>query len=125
MVKVEPVPFMKSGYAYGGRTPGEDALLRRMDAGARQTEMNKTHAGGGQIIVPQIYTGASSDGQLNEHIKNINGGLMEQQENSRFDKLALYNKTGGRKRKSGRKTKKTKKTRKSSRKQKKTMKSRK
>ena len=64
VVEVKPVPFMKSGYSNGATTPGENALLRRMNAIDRQTAMNQMHAGGGQqIIVPQIYTGASSDSQ--------------------------------------------------------------
>jgi hypothetical protein len=114
MVKVEPAPYKQIGFQFGASTAREQALRKSMDAGARQTAINQAHSGGSkeQITVPQISTGASSDRQLNEHIAGVNKALMDQQANSEFDRLALSNsiKTGGRKRKSGRKTTKSKKT---------------
>jgi hypothetical protein len=116
VVEAKPFPIMTIGYSNGARTPGEDALFRRIAATDRQTKIINTHAGGGQIIVPQLYTGSGSDGQLNEHIKNINKALMEHQANSEFDDQWNSTKIGGRKRKSSRKTKKTvRKTRKHTR----------
>ena len=116
VVNVEPVPFMNSGYSNGARTPSEDALLRRMNAIDEQTKMNQMHAGGAkggqQIIVPQIYTGVSSDSQLNQHIATANEALIKNETNREFDELALSNKKGGRKRKSMRKTKKMNKSKK-------------
>ena len=121
VVKAEPIPFMKHAFHYGARTAREEALLKGLDASSRQAEMNKAHAGGSKnmITVPQIYTGASSDNQLNKHITELNRKYMEHTENSKFDKLAISNKTGGRKRKiktkqtkQTKQTKKTKKTKK-------------
>ena len=113
VVKVEPVPFMKNAFQYGARTAREEAMLKGMDAIDRQNDMNQKHAGGGkQIIVPQVYTGASSDSQLNKHIASANEALIKHNTNREFDELALSNKIGGRKRKYGGKSKKTKKTKK-------------
>ena len=104
---VSPIPLVKHSYLYGASTAREEALLNAQNSQERQTSMNKLHAGGskgGQIVVPQIYTGASSDTQLNEHISQINHTFMKHQENSKFDELALSNKKGGRKINSGRKS---------------------
>ena len=109
---VAPIPFVKHGFQYGARSAREEALLKGLDANTRQAEMNKAHSGGSKnmITVPQIYTGSSSDSQLNKHIADLNRKYMEHTENSKFDKLATTNsivKTGGRKKKSTRKTKKS------------------
>lgn len=118
---VAPIPFVKHGFQYGARSAREEALLKGLDASSRQANMNKAHSGGSKnmITVPQIYTGASSDTQLNKHIADLNRKYMVHTENSKFDKLAATNsvKTGGRKKKSTRKTKKSaRKTRRNKRK---------
>ena len=127
VVEVKPVPFMQIGYSNGARTPSEDALLRRMNAIDEQTKMNQMHAGGAkggqQIIVPQIYTGASGDAVINAHMASLNKTLTEHQENSKFDTLAPTNsvvKKGGVKR--NRKTKKSRSMRKNKNNKRKTMK---
>jgi len=115
---VGPIPFVSHSYKYGASTAREEALRAGQKAQEEQTEMIKQHAGG--ITVPQIHTGTSADGELNKHIANMNKNYMDQQENSKFDKLALANKVGGKKRKakkSKRKSvKKSKKTRRNKRK---------
>lgn len=112
---VGPIPFTKHAYKYGATTARKEALCKGMDASERQANMNKTHAGGSKIVIPQIYTGSSSDGELNKHIVETNKALMTHDENRKFDKLALSNKVGGRKKRT-RKTKKTKRTKRSNKK---------
>lgn len=110
VVKTEPIPFMKHAYHYGARSAREEALLKGLDASARQAEMNKAHTGGA-MTVPQIYTGSSGDATMNEHLVSLSKALTQHQANSEFDELAT--KKGGRKRKSKKSDKKTKKSKKS------------
>ncbi len=115
----KPIPFMKHGFKYGARSSSEEALFKQLNASSRQADMIKAHAGGSKNVttIPQIYTGSSSDSQLNKHIAELNKKYMDHSENSKFDKLAASNsivKTGGRKRK----TKRTKRTKRKTRKHK-------
>jgi len=109
---VGPIPFMKSGFQYGASTAREEALSRAQTKQEEQTEMNRTHSGGGggDITVPQIHTGAASDAQLNKNIAEANKVYMDQLEASKFDKLAVSNSItkGGRKRKAKKSAKKSK-----------------
>lgn len=112
------IPLAKHEYKHGASNPREEALLKANDASDRQTMINKAHSGGskgGQITVPQVYTGSSSDGQLNKNIAQANKAVIDHEENSKYDKLAISNKIGGR-----RKQKRTKKTKKTVRKTRKT-----
>jgi hypothetical protein len=126
MVKIQPMPYVKSGYNYGATTAREEAMLKGLDAGYKQAEMNKKHSGGSKettMTVPQITTGASGDADINSHIASLNKTLTEHQENSKFDMLALTNsvvKKGGVKR--NRKTKKSRSMRKNKNNKRKTMK---
>ena len=114
-----PIPFMSHAYKYGASTAREEALLKAKNDQEEQTNMIRQHAGS-KITVPQIHTGSSSDTELNKHIANMNKTYMDHYENSKYDKLALSNKIGGRKRKVGRKTKKSKKNKRKSRRTKRT-----
>jgi len=117
VLDLAPAPIEKSGFKHGAATAREEALLNAQKKQEEQTKLIKAHAGGSKnktVTVPQVSTGASSDGDVNKHISLANETLMKQQAAAEFDKLALSNKVGGRKRKA----KKTK--RKSSRKSRKT-----
>lgn len=114
-----PIPFVSRAFEYGASTAREEALLKAKNDQEQQTNMIKQHAGG-KITVPQIHTGSSSDEELNKHIANMNKEYMDHNENSKYDKLAVSNIKGGRKRKVGRKTKKSKKNKRKSRRTKRT-----
>jgi hypothetical protein len=106
---VGPIPFMKSGFQYGASTAREEALMRAQTKQEEQASTNNQHAGG-SVTVPQVHTGAASDGMLNKNIAEANEVFMKQQEASKFDKLAVSNSItkGGRKRKAKKSAKKSK-----------------
>lgn len=120
VLNLAPAPFEMSGFDHGATNAREEALLNAQKKQEEQTELNRMHAGGSRVEVPQISTGAGSDDQLNKHIAAANKTLMHQQAAAEFDKLALTNsvKKGGRKQKSKKSMRKSK--RKSTKKAKKT-----
>ena len=114
---VGPIPYMKGAFLYRARTAREEALFKGLDASSRQADMNRTHTGGA-MTVPQFHTGMTH-GAVNPNAlsASLNETLTKHAENSKFDKLALPVKKGGKKNKSKRskktakKGKKTKNTR--------------
>jgi hypothetical protein len=102
VVNTEPIPYMKSAFQYGARSAREEALLAGLKKTENQVQMNKQHAGGARMTVPQFHTGMTQ-GPMNPNVLSakLNQALTQHGANSEFDKLALSNsiKKGGRRRK--------------------------